>query len=247
MFNRPHVAAALVAALTLWPAAPAFAVDGEILITHAKALAGNVTPGDTAGYPVTVSIPGRFKLASNLFVAANKIGIQVTGANATIDLNGFTMQGSNAAWHGITGGVDGVTIRNGTITRFQFDGINGAGQYWVVADMQVLENGRYGIALTAQEGLGRVLNSTVSGNTYIGITCVACLVQGNVVGNNGSIGITTAGASILGNLIYDNGGVGASLNGGGYGQNTVIYNDNNSTNQVNGGDPIDPNYCYQAC
>lgn len=45
---RSYAAATLVAVLTLSPA-PAAAIDGEILITHARALAGDVTPGDTAG------------------------------------------------------------------------------------------------------------------------------------------------------------------------------------------------------
>jgi hypothetical protein len=84
MFNRPYIPAALLAALPLLAFSPAFAA-GEILITHAKALAGKVTPGDTAGYPVTISIPSTFELASNLFVAANKIGIQVTSPEVTID------------------------------------------------------------------------------------------------------------------------------------------------------------------
>ncbi|NWG73776.1 MAG: hypothetical protein HXY24_04090 [Rubrivivax sp.] len=45
---------------------PAHAVDGEILITQAKALAGNVTPGDAPGFPVTISQPGKYKLAGHL-------------------------------------------------------------------------------------------------------------------------------------------------------------------------------------
>jgi hypothetical protein len=143
MFNRPGITS-LLAALMLLPAAPAAAVDGEILITHAKALAGNVTAGDAAGYPVTISKSGRFKLASNLVVAANKIGIQVTSPYVTIDLNGFLMQGSDVAWYGITGGASAVTIQNGTITRFKFDGINGAGDYWIVDNVRSIENGRDG-------------------------------------------------------------------------------------------------------
>jgi hypothetical protein len=57
MLSHSCLAAALLTAITLIPA-PAAAIDGEILITHAKALAGDVTPGDGAGYPVTISRAG---------------------------------------------------------------------------------------------------------------------------------------------------------------------------------------------
>ena len=40
---------------------PTWAVDGVILIDQNKALAGNVTPGDTPGFPVTISLPGSYR------------------------------------------------------------------------------------------------------------------------------------------------------------------------------------------
>jgi hypothetical protein len=41
--------------------ASAAAVDGVIEINQAKALAGGVTPGDTAGFPVALSAPGSYR------------------------------------------------------------------------------------------------------------------------------------------------------------------------------------------
>src|SRR5579864_3177056 len=73
---------------------PAFAVDGVVLINQANALAGNVTPGDTPGFPVTISQSGSYKLSSNLVIAdPNANGIQITADNVTIDLNGFSIIG----------------------------------------------------------------------------------------------------------------------------------------------------------
>jgi hypothetical protein len=141
---------------------------GEILITHAKAQASNVTPGDAPGYPVTISIPGAFQLDSNLFVSSNKIGIQVTSKNVTIDLNGYTLQGSGVAWYGIAGGVNNVTIRNGTIDSFLYDGINSSGLEWIVEDMRVVENARDGIVCA---GHARIRNNSVSRNARYGIKC----------------------------------------------------------------------------
>ena len=51
------VAAALLARVAM----PTWAVDGVILIDQTKALAGNVTPGDTPGFPVTISLPGSYR------------------------------------------------------------------------------------------------------------------------------------------------------------------------------------------
>ncbi len=41
---------------------PAGAVDGVVLIDQNRALAGNVTPGDTPGFPVTISLSGSYRL-----------------------------------------------------------------------------------------------------------------------------------------------------------------------------------------
>src|SRR5262245_6979065 len=58
MIAKPflHAFAGLVAAI-----AGAHA-EGEILITQAKANAGGITPADTAGFPVTLSAPGSYRL-----------------------------------------------------------------------------------------------------------------------------------------------------------------------------------------
>src|SRR5690242_21281609 len=70
------------------------AVDGVVLINQNTALAGNVTPGDTPGFPVTIAAPGSYKLSGNLTVPdANTTAIQITADNVTIDLNGFSIIG----------------------------------------------------------------------------------------------------------------------------------------------------------
>src|SRR5262245_58659019 len=72
----------------------ALAVDGQVLITQARALAGGVTAGDTPGFPVTISEPGSYKPGSNLIVPdGNTDGIVITTSHVTIDLNGFAILG----------------------------------------------------------------------------------------------------------------------------------------------------------
>jgi len=84
----------LVALIGLLATAPAFAVDGVILIDQSLALAGNVTPADTPGFPVTINQPGSYRLSGNLTVPdADTTAIEITANNVTVDLNGFVVRG----------------------------------------------------------------------------------------------------------------------------------------------------------
>jgi hypothetical protein len=101
---------------------PAFAVDGVILIDQNKALAGNVSPGDAPGFPVSIRRPGSYRLAGNLTVPSGLNGIEITESNVTVDLNGFSLLGTpqNGAAIIFTGVVPakGLAIRNGVISGF---------------------------------------------------------------------------------------------------------------------------------
>src|ERR1700760_4561283 len=71
-----------------------YAVDGVVLIDQNHALAGNITPGDTPGFPVTITQPGSYKLSGNLTVAdANTTAIVIASDYVTLDLNGFSIIG----------------------------------------------------------------------------------------------------------------------------------------------------------
>src|SRR5262245_22491973 len=91
MTARASLIAAAVTTSAVLIAAPATAVDGEILIDQARVNAGGITPGDAAGFPATLSRSGRYKLSGNLRVPAGMTGIGVTANDVTIDLNGFTI------------------------------------------------------------------------------------------------------------------------------------------------------------
>lgn len=107
----------------------AYAVDGQVLIDQAKAMAGNVTPGDAPGFPITISRSGSYKLSGNLTVPSPEVGIVITTSNVSIDLNGFTMatsypQPQLSPSRGIIyegpGGPTGIRVKNGTIEGFLF-------------------------------------------------------------------------------------------------------------------------------
>ncbi len=165
--------------------------DGVVHIDQGRAATGGVTSADAPGFPVTLSDPGSYRLTGNLEVPAGVIGIRVTTSNVTIDLNGFTLRGTNtsaAPCAQVAGGngivADDATVRNTTVTNgnvqgFQFTGISLFGgtriervrAFWncnvgmdVRADSFMLENQVY------QNGWGIVIgaSSLLRGNTAYG-------------------------------------------------------------------------------
>jgi hypothetical protein len=64
--------------------------DGVILIYQDTA-AGFALPGDSPGFPITISEAGSYRLASNLIVPAGVVGIAIATDNVRLDLNGFTI------------------------------------------------------------------------------------------------------------------------------------------------------------
>ena len=83
--QRPLMLALMLAGLS----GSVFAVDGIILIDQNRALAGGVTPGDLPGFPVTITQPGSYRLASPLNVPTGQNGIEIASPGVTLDLNGF--------------------------------------------------------------------------------------------------------------------------------------------------------------
>ena len=220
------VAALIASCLSV--ASSATAADGPMLVTQAKALAGNVTPGDAAGFPVTISTPGSYVLAGNLQVPANVSGFVVTATEVSIDLNGFRINGNRGTGGiGIDGHQRNLTVRNGTIRNFTLDGVRSLGAMLIVEDMRIEENGRMGVYDQAN-GFARIVSSTIFGNSASGIQCGdSCHVEGNIVSSNGFRGVylTGLGATVLGNTIFNNLHYGVyALDRPGFGNNTIISN-----------------------
>jgi len=86
-----------IAALSLsFSTVAAHGSDGVIEINQAAALAGGVTPGDTPGFPVTITSPGSYRLTSNLDSPIGTGAIQIAAINVTLDLAGFQVASTNA-------------------------------------------------------------------------------------------------------------------------------------------------------
>ena len=92
-----RLAPALTCFISFLGAHPLGAADGVIEINNARALSGGVTPGDTAGYPVSINLPGSYRLTGNLEITSinppNTNAIEVNAEDVTIDLGGFEILG----------------------------------------------------------------------------------------------------------------------------------------------------------
>lgn len=206
------VLTALVFALAAATSAQAQVVN----INQAKAQAGNVTPGDAPGFPITISQPGLYRLTGNLAIGdPGTTAILITSPRVTLDLNGFAIQGpvvTSGAGAGLncTGRAANyysgagvmvllpantpgpVAVGNGTIA-----GMGGVGlvsvddsftlrQHATAHDLRVAGNGRGGLY-----GLVGVRDSVAEYNCGTGIYS-AFAVRGGTSRYNAGWGVSSA-------------------------------------------------------
>jgi hypothetical protein len=244
---RAHAAAAAIAGCAVIATIPALAVDGEILISQAKVNAGGISPGDTAGFPATLSRPGRYKLSGNLVVPGQTTGIDVRANDVTIDLNGFTISGNPpGAYYGVYAlSVSRIRVVNGTLT-----GVGDAiaiGASGIIENMRLISN-THGVT---GERDTVIRNSTIASNSAFGIYCFGCVVEGNVIAGNGSgVDILDEPGLVRGNVIAGNNGFGSSYGllsnaKTGFGSNIIVGNNGGSVNAQP--EPLHPNVCDPAC
>lgn len=206
-FDRRFLGCAL---LLLWAAPSVYAVDGVVLIDQTRALAGGVTPGDTPGFPVTITQRGSYRLSGNLNVPdGNTTAIDVRADFVTIDLNGFSIIGPADCsgvgtckgfgnGHGIVAGDIGstppriyfnITIRNGTIQGMGYDGIFLFGDALVIENMTLRSNAGNGAQIyrsgpsIAQGGV-IVRHNNMHLNGFAGIDVEMGLVTENTISQN---------------------------------------------------------------
>ena len=199
--TRLHALGLAAALLTAAPVA--LAVDGQKLIDMAKVAAGGLTPGDTPGFPVTISQPGSYKLSGNLTVPnPNTTAIEIAASHVTLDLNGFAILGITNCSGGLNPCVDeglgngivtagaqfNITLRNGTIQGMGSDGILLQGDSHLVEYMHVRSNGGDGISIRggSDKGSSIVQHNTAQRNSGFGILLGKGLVSHNVADVNSS-------------------------------------------------------------
>jgi hypothetical protein len=193
----------LVAGL-LCSAQAAYAVDGVILFDQARALAGNVTPGDDPGFPVTLSRPGSYRLSGNLTAPQGGTGILIAANDVTLDLNGFTLAANVHGDFGIFDALQAharVTIRNGSITSFALPVGLSSIDHLDLRDMR-LQSDAIGSDVVFAGAGSIVMNNTIDGGDF-GLTAGRnAIISGNVVKNAGKVGITAfCPSTVTGNTV----------------------------------------------
>jgi hypothetical protein len=213
-----------------------YAVDGVVLINQSNALAGNVTPGDAPGFPVTISVPGSYRLSSNLTVPdANTDAIDITTDDVTIDLNGFSIIGqvvcsgfpvTSCSPKGHGNGIFSIStntaVLNGNVQGMGGQGVSvGFGSR--IDKVHVSNNGGGGISVSDRS---QVSSCDATSNGFDGIFA-ANLVSGNIANGNQHNGIYIYGhgSVVSGNSTLQNGSAGISVYCAGVIQgNTAILN-----------------------
>lgn len=218
------------------------AVDGVVLITQARAIAGGVTPGDAPGFPVTISEPGSYRLASDLRVASPGVAaIDLTTTHIQLDLNGFTVYGPGKGV-GSAAGIEGhpgggatgaaVTIRNGFVRDMGGHGI-AIDSSTTVDHVASLENGLDGMLLTTG---ARITNSQANGNGRHGFRILVGQISNSNASVNGQSGVYIEyGSSLVSdNVLERNGAWGVYAESTGFGgpsgyKGNVMFNNANGS------------------
>ncbi len=100
-------------------------VQPQELVPRLVACCDSRTP--ISSLPYTISTGGSYYLTGSLAATGGSTGVTVNADNVTIDLNGFTLQGSSGSGSGIDmpGAGRNITIFNGTVAGFPGGGIDG--------------------------------------------------------------------------------------------------------------------------
>ncbi len=205
-------------------ASPGSAIEGVIGINQVQALAGGVTAGDSAGFPVTISAPGSYILTGNLTVGElNTTAVQITSTSGvTLDLNGFTIRGACpavggcAAGEGSSMGIDaagssGAELRDGRVRGFGSGGVSTGANARIVG-LFVEGNGGNGIAVSTGSEISdsRTYDNAASGIVATASSVRFCAAESNLDGM--TIGEKSL---VLGNTVISNGRIGILVNGSG--------------------------------
>jgi hypothetical protein len=209
-------AAVLVSAAFMF-SAPAFAVDGVVLINQSTVLAAG-------GFPYKITQPGSYKLSGNLVVASSTDGIDILTSNVTLDLNGFT--------------ISGPVTCNGYGSSLSCTGTGGNGIYAPAPGNapvnQTIRNGsvvgfEYGVSVDSN-GLVEEIHAT--GNSNSGIYAIDSLLRRNITSYN-VYGIQEYRSTVTENVASWNLASGLVVTGGIYGGNTF---------EGNGESPVRPGF-----
>jgi parallel beta-helix repeat protein len=154
--------------------------------------------GGSAEFLITQ--PGSYYLTTNVVGVSSLHGINISANNVTLDLNGFSLQGSSSAYDAIYihASYTNVTVRNGNISGWS----NASSTYGygvecyannVILERLNVSANRYGIYLDSS---GVVRDCNCHNNAATGIYVVTGKVSGCEALNNAAIGIYVVAGTV---------------------------------------------------
>jgi hypothetical protein len=145
----------------------------------------------------TISQPGSYLLANNLSNTGGNC-LVITASLVTIDLQGFSIIGqSSETAIGASADINGITVRNGSISGFA-NGVNLPGGFSTVERLVVEGSLHSSIGILAN---GIVKDNIVGAFATIGISAGG-IVTGNYAVGNEIVGIgASAGSTVIGNSV----------------------------------------------
>ena len=205
-------------------ASNASAADGVIEINQAALEAGGVTPADTPGQPITIGNSGSYRLTGNITVSNSALpAISITASDVTIDLAGFTIEGSGSSGDGdgivALFGIENIEVKNGSIYNMSDNGIELGGDGSRAINIRARNNDGVGI-FVGRQGLIRESSAISNGENGLEVRSQGIAI-GNTARGNGDHGIRTAfGCSVSNNNSFGNSGHGFFVGG----TSTIIGN-----------------------
>lgn len=223
------------------PVAPTFKTLQQV--EPRTPLTQETTPGDS-GSVFKITQPGSYYLqASILSGVGGKIGIEIATSNVTVDLNGFTIDGSTligfpSSLDGIrtNGALNAVTIKNGTVRDFGGDGldmvsvtglvvtdvrVDSCGGYGIypgsfsrVERCQSLNNGNHGFYILSPGTVVRDCTAALNGASGFRVGGVGARVERCTAESNDAHGIDVSSQACIENNICAFNGIGASVTEG---------------------------------
>ncbi len=148
-------------------------------------------PGDTAGFPITITNSGSYKLTSNIVSTSTTVNvIEISADNVTLDLNGFSIIGPRTC----TGDNVSLVCTNSGMTA---SGVYVNGFKNIIVKNGTTQGFDTGVYLRNASQRGNVVHHINSSQNEFGITVINGMISDSVANRNLDSGFSNG---ILGSL-----------------------------------------------
>ncbi len=152
-------------------------------------------PGDTGGFPITITNSGSYQLTSNLVSASTTVNvIEITADNVTLDLNGFSIIGPRTC----TGDNATLACTNAGMTA---NGVDSTGSSNIVVKNGVTQGFATGVNFRTFSQRGNKVININSNQNVIGIGVLNGMISDSIANRNLDTGFSNG---IFGSLFIKN-------------------------------------------